>query len=252
MSGKCQNNGQCVNNPGSYTCTCTAAYTGWNCSININDCETDNLPKCKNGGTCVDGEGKFTCSCKEPYMGMRTRRIYYNVLYLRKLIKCFVAFSHFQNHKFLAQQIDVCICSAFCLEFILLSHLKFVSLIVKVGSHKSHLNILITGLFCDYINGCKANKNLCNNGTCDVHPRNGTAYCICGSGYNGTFCETDVDECALNPCAAPERENCVNTPGSYKCECKPGYSGWLEILLELKSIPYAQCFLPMHYRYNQL
>ena len=32
-----------------------------------------------------------------------------------------------------------------------------------------------------------------------------------------------MNECALNRHNCKENEVCVNTPGSYKCHCKPGY-----------------------------
>lgn len=37
------------------------------------------------------------------------------------------------------------------------------------------------------------------------------------------FFVTDVDECNLNPCLYGG--TCINTPGSYVCQCKPGRMG---------------------------
>lgn len=33
-----------------------------------------------------------------------------------------------------------------------------------------------------------------------------------------------MDECELNPCYEDGGE-CINTVGSFKCECKPGFKG---------------------------
>jgi len=63
---------------------------------------------------------------------------------------------------------------------------------------------------------------LCHNGgTCkDV----GTSYrCQCRTGYEGSHCELDVDECASQPCRNGAR--CHNLVGRYSCDCPPGYQG---------------------------
>ena len=81
------------------------------------------------------------------------------------------------------------------------------------------------GVHCDLVNECQKNKSFCVNGECRVYI-NGSAHCDCNTGYNGTFCENDIDECLLakNPCNE-KFGNCVNTQGSYRCNCKPGYTG---------------------------
>lgn len=102
-------------------------------------------------------------------------------------------------------------------------------------------------------------QNPCqNNGTCrNTH---GSYYCECSYGWQGPLCSdgkvvpkkytyyrylkigsekkwiidlhivffniffvTDVDECNLNPCLYGG--TCINTPGSYVCQCKPGRMG---------------------------
>lgn len=39
----------------------------------------------------------------------------------------------------------------------------------------------------------------------------------------GAQCTEDVDECKKSPCQ--NGAHCVNTVGSYRCECQPGYTG---------------------------
>ena len=69
-SNPCQNSGRCENVVGSYKCFCTAGFSGKNCSININECDTQNgTANCKNNGTCIDGDGKYTCNCSDPFTG---------------------------------------------------------------------------------------------------------------------------------------------------------------------------------------
>jgi len=52
------------------------------------------------------------------------------------------------------------------------------------------------------------------------------AYCNCsGIGYNGDFCENDINECSKNNGGCHVNADCTNTPGSFSCSCKSGYFG---------------------------
>lgn len=35
---------------------------------------------------------------------------------------------------------------------------------------------------------------------------------------------TDIDECAIDKSACDSNQNCINTPGSFQCECKVGFT----------------------------
>ncbi|XP_071097257.1 epidermal growth factor-like protein 7 isoform X1 [Haliotis cracherodii] len=43
--------------------------------------------------------------------------------------------------------------------------------------------------------------------------------CNCDEGWSGSSCQSDVDECQSKPC----EQRCVNSDGSYHCECHHGY-----------------------------
>ena len=48
-------------------------------------------------------------------------------------------------------------------------------------------------------------------------------FCIWNAGYTGTNCETDIDECADDPCE--NGGTCHDLIGVYNCTCAPGYVG---------------------------
>ncbi|XP_036863598.2 epidermal growth factor-like protein 7 isoform X6 [Manis javanica] len=58
----------------------------------------------------------------------------------------------------------------------------------------------------------------CQNGGSCVQP----GRCHCPAGWRGSTCQTDVDECSAGGGSCPQR--CVNTVGSYWCQCPEGYS----------------------------
>ncbi|KAM4877855.1 epidermal growth factor-like protein 7 isoform 2-T4 [Thomomys bottae] len=58
----------------------------------------------------------------------------------------------------------------------------------------------------------------CENGGRCVQP----GRCHCPAGWEGDTCQIDVDECSTGGAGCPQR--CVNTAGSYWCQCWEGHS----------------------------
>jgi hypothetical protein len=49
-----------------------------------------------------------------------------------------------------------------------------------------------------------------------------TGACTCKAGWEGSTCSSDIDECA-NSTTCPANSQCVNTQGSFVCQCHNGY-----------------------------
>ncbi|XP_053387527.1 neurogenic locus notch homolog protein 2-like isoform X2 [Mercenaria mercenaria] len=68
---------------------------------------------------------------------------------------------------------------------------------------------------------------LCTNATC-LHGSctltNGVYSCSCNTGWKGSQCQTDVNECDKHPCQ--NRGKCLNSAGGYSCSCTNGWEGF--------------------------
>ena len=81
---------------------------------------------------------------------------------------------------------------------------------------------------CTKIDVCSERHNIClGNAICNLNPVEWLPYCTCPEGYYldeiGKVACLDTDECEnrlLNTCA----QKCINTDGSYLCECDIGFS----------------------------
>ncbi|KFD52040.1 hypothetical protein M513_07022, partial [Trichuris suis] len=62
-------------------------------------------------------------------------------------------------------------------------------------------------------------SNMCKNNSTCVNTF-GSFMCVCEDGWQGEFCDEDIDECKdeLSKCH-PDFGLCANTLGSYRCEC---------------------------------
>ena len=49
-----------------HSCSCVAGFSGSNCEVNIDDCQTVN---CSGNGVCQDEVATFTCVCQPEYTG---------------------------------------------------------------------------------------------------------------------------------------------------------------------------------------
>eukprot|EP00933_Yihiella_yeosuensis_P070771 TRINITY_DN78936_c0_g1_i1.p1 TRINITY_DN78936_c0_g1~~TRINITY_DN78936_c0_g1_i1.p1 ORF type:complete len:1155 (+),score=147.67 TRINITY_DN78936_c0_g1_i1:493-3465(+) len=225
--------GNCTNTEGSYICTCMKGFmgTGTNC-LNIDECELG-LHDCQNNSVCVDTQGSFECPCKSGFNltlegGWPKRRV------CKDLDECYI--------NMMARKANASFpkwpCDEVCLN--------------TIGSFQCGCNrgyVINYDLnTCKDLDECSTGRNTCSKYAYCTNTA-GSYTCKCKPGYSGTGnysnC-TDIDECAIsnktvstysnpstnsntstaaNKTACGTGAVCVNTVGSFKCECVPGYWG---------------------------
>ncbi|XP_059158121.1 uncharacterized protein LOC131942326 [Physella acuta] len=188
----------CINVPGSSNCDC---YPGYRLKDDRKTCEKDKVDPCENfylncSQGCTVANEKAQCFCA----------IGYNYTLSNNVLDC--------------QDIDECAtlkpCNGSCVNTP-----GSYNCSCPVGSKLQ--NDKKTCQECDAYHwgeNCATECNCSPRGTSRCDPTQG---CQCKAGWAGTWCQDDIDECSslVPPC--PET-SCVNTFGSFYCQCKQGYS----------------------------
>jgi hypothetical protein len=71
--------------------------------------------------------------------------------------------------------------------------------------------------------GACATSPCSGNSICVPGATSDTRSCLCPPGYTGASCNVDINECQSSPCR--NGHPCVNSAGSFTCECGLGYYG---------------------------
>ncbi|KAL7383283.1 hypothetical protein ABVT39_008186 [Epinephelus coioides] len=187
--------GHCQNTEGSFICQCGPGFrvspAGDYCD-DVDECLEEARP-CDAVGECVNNVGSYTCTCPQGY-----RQI--NGTSCRDVDECM-------------DDPELCSPHGDC-----------------VNTEGSYLCVCESGFTanldtpsCDDIDECGLNETLCGpHGFCEN--RLGSFRCLCEQGYqesqDGQGC-VDVNECELLSSVCGEAQ-CVNTDGSFLCECPRG------------------------------
>ena len=90
----------------------------------------------------------------------------------------------------------------------------------------SALAIVIITLLCFQVGYFPADTDDCagdpcaSTGTCQDQVDG--FICICDSGYDGTLCNNNIDDCTPDPCV---HGSCTDGVDSFTCSCDAGYEG---------------------------
>lgn len=63
----------------------------------------------------------------------------------------------------------------------------------------------------------------CNCSTIGTETCNSIEGCKCKEGWSGKWCEKDQDECSYTDIPCISSSTCINTPGSFECQCNDGF-----------------------------
>ncbi|XP_072027809.1 uncharacterized protein [Amphiura filiformis] len=184
----CKNGGTCTDLPdtASYTCACTAGYTGVHCQIEINECDPN---PCMNDGLCQDELNGFTCYCDAGITGRICET---------DIDEC-------------ASTPPICRNNANCTT-------------PEVNEVICECPLGICGDRCEKQCPPVCDSNPClNDGTC-TEPIPFMWACECPPYTTGDNCGTEIDPCSTYPCqnGATCRAAVFDY---YACNCAPGWMG---------------------------
>lgn len=105
------------------------------------------------------------------------------------------------------------------------SHCPFVCLPVPLSVLLSvSLSLcVVSGAQCELVDSCVSSP--CSNGGICTSLPDEKFSCKCPPGYDGSRCQTDVDECLLDLSPCRNGGKCLNVPGSYRCNCAARFTG---------------------------
>ncbi|VDI38553.1 Hypothetical predicted protein [Mytilus galloprovincialis] len=231
----------CQNSDGGYTCRCKTGYQTKNpyeCE-DVDECTTES-DDCEQG--CVNNVGSYNCRCFFGYELNNDRKTCKQVSdpcgtlsnltcsYACRL-RDSTAFCYCPSGYMLQADNQTCTdinecyddSTNLCFDKSTCSNIAgSFECSCKIGHFLEHDQRTCSD--CDQFHWGENCNNTCNCGVgaerCDS-----ITGCVCNSGWQGTTCDADKNECnrVVNPCDTSSNQRCVNTPGTFVCKCVAGY-----------------------------
>ncbi|CAG9865288.1 unnamed protein product [Phyllotreta striolata] len=189
-NNRCQNNATCVDLIDEYKCECLLGYEGEFCETDRDECASD---PCRHGGTCNDLIGAFKCDCPEGFVGKQCEApllITCENKPCREGATCVTGPNESTGHNY----------TCFCTE----------------------------GMEGDLCDTAFCSNRHCEHGFCNI--TGDVPFCDCQRGFEGKFCEINIDECVLPNGSGPCQNGglCKDEINRYTCVCDgTGYTGLL-------------------------
>lgn len=198
----------------NFTCLCPAMYTGQFCQTFINPCEPS---------PCVSGRGQcqivtdaisgidqsFRCVCRAGYTGL------YCEIQMR------------------ACDSRPCLNNGACSDLL--------------GAYECKCPLNYYGLNCEMFLACSLNpcnpqgSSQCLDLIMNTSVSSLDSYrCLCKSGFTGAQCQSNINECASQPCL--HNSTCIDQVNGFFCECGPTFSG-ARCEIEVDLCIFNQCAL---------
>ncbi|KAJ0061077.1 hypothetical protein NL108_005841, partial [Boleophthalmus pectinirostris] len=222
----CVNGATCMNSgQGSYTCTCLPGYTGKDCELLMQEC--DSAP-CRNGGVCKNLEQGYQCSCPPGFEGSHCE----HSLLTCADSPCFHGGRCSEREGGRSYRCDCprsytgLNCEKKVDKCTSLPCANGGQCLIHGGVSKCSCRAGFVGTRCEInINECARNPCL-NGGTCQ--DRISDYVCQCPSGFTGRNCDRILDPCTVQPCLNGGFCSTTNSPGNTglpTCICPTGVTG---------------------------